>query len=300
MAAECNTAAWCKTLARMAFLAAMGNRRMIKCFKQQAACKSWASGTCGTYFNAIIELKKAIGAPLLGLNKFSKWITQQALVAEREMAMPLTSDHFKVLTTGLHTDSWWTNAQSRLRLVLALSWLFGHRPSDMVQLHRNDITEIKLGRQRMLHCIFRRGKTVGSQGPHSIHIPWKTKDLPLRKMIMQLMRETQGPFIFVPSVADNRRARGLLQIPPRLRTTLTKQMGCILHLVDPSLKIWSVRRGGLQRLATLGLTPDEIREHFSHHARSTTLSSYLEHHKYDTVQAEFHSMAFGKKKPRRH
>lgn len=259
----------------------------------------WACGTAATYLQAIIELKKAIGAPLIGLNKFARWTSQQALVAERDVATPLTTAHFNALTTGLYSDSWWTKPQARLRLCLALSWLYGQRPSDMVQLHRNDISEIRLGQRRLLHCIFRRGKTVGSQGPHSIHIPWTTKGLPIRKMILQLLRETSDPFIFVPTVSDNRHGKGLPQIPPKLRATLTKQMGCILHLVDPSLKVWSVRRGGLQRLATLGLTPEEIREHFSHHARSTTLSSYLEHHKYDIVQAKFHNRALSKGKQRR-
>ena len=60
----------------------------------------------------------------------------------------------------------------------------------------------------------------------------------------------------------------------REREALTHQAATILEDIDPSLEVRSVRRGGLQRMASSGmLYPDILR--FSKHTSEASLNRYL-------------------------
>ena len=126
-------------------------------------------------------------------------------------------------------------------------------------------------------------------GPFSLHIPLSWG--PLGKL-QQLMNMTPTGFLFCTAtdmiIKDK---HGLSQIKPNERARMTKQIGQILHKLDPALQVWSCRRGGLQRLATLGLDLAQIREHFSHHKDEKQLGEYLETFKYSNAQAKLHAEA---------
>lgn len=283
-----NTDKWSKTLKRHAHLAQGTAEEIIVELERLRIERRWTWGTLRTYVDAILELRGGDK----GLKKWHKAIKGRATVEEQTMATPFTLQHYgslcQLLSNGLQPDS----SEWRCWVMIAVAWLYGQRPSDVAQLHRKDVTWVTLQGQRYLHCVFRRGKTVRSNGPFSLHVPRTLRVGRYRlTYLLSILKTHTKNFLFDPN--DNSLlpspGKDLLQLKPSSRQKLTKLVGSALRDIAPALQVWSVRRGGLQRLSSAGLDATTIATHFSHHANPKTLSSYLGHHRFDVTQAALHT-----------
>lgn len=275
-----NTEKWKNLLVRWSEMAKKPAEWIIEKMNGLRIQQGWKWSTVNTYMQAIIERREK-GTE--GLQKWMKHVRGEATIEVRATIKPFRQRHYDIIEADIARHPKPGNIRN-LQIAILLSWVFAQRVSDVLQIHRSDVRKVTLPSGRFVHLIFRRGKTVKSNGIFSIHVP---VDSPLTNWILELRNNTEH-FIFQPNAPTTQAPGCLIQICPKHRSRLTKMIGEILRSVHPQLQVWSIRRGGAQRLAMMGLTPTEICRDFTHHADEKTLNSYLDNHLFDNRQAEAH------------
>ena len=268
---------------RFSLMAAMRDTEMEQNFTIERLWRKWSWSTSATYVGAIVELKKGARETVSRrFQKFVKFIDAKALVEKKKPIIPVTKKQSRKLWKSLRRAlKKPPGPTTRVQLAILLSWVFGQRPSDTLQLHGSDMATLKFLENRFTVITYRRGKTIASTGPFTIHV----KRGQLTKWIKILLNERPDRFVFTPEPLP----RDMEEIPPLIRQQMAKIASKLLR--ELGVEVRSVRRGGLQHLALLGMTLSDIRLHYSHHKSEQMLGRYLDHGTYSRAQAESHMTA---------
>jgi hypothetical protein len=211
--------------------------------------KHCTDATRATYWGGVLSLIKEMGEVVLdGEKKAMAWLEKQAN-----------------LRVGVHTPSPMTETQvaqlfdqlnDPVALALVIAWTLGQRPSDVLQLETKGVHNNPTGGVTLE---FIRGKVIPAIGPFVIPLPQG----PAEQMLRSLHHARRGhQFLFSQGNTQHE------------REALTHQAASILEDIHPSLEVRSVRRGGLQRMASSGmLYPDILK--FSKHTSEASLNRYL-------------------------
>ena len=145
-----------------------------------------------------------------------------------------------------------------LTAVAMMAFLNGQRISDMVQL---GVADLMLNDEYLMITV-RRGKTVPTTGPYTLWM--RRNEYPTETLIataQQAMKEKRL-FLFSDTNANEEREKILQKI---------KDM---IFSIDDDLELRSFRRGGLQRMASLGFNTETLLQ-FSRHTDAQMLMRYL-------------------------
>ncbi|MBY0370912.1 hypothetical protein K2X33_09515, partial [bacterium] len=144
------------------------------------------------------------------------------------------------------------------------AFTFGQRLPDILQLQSEDLQIMP--QTKSLCVTIRRGKVIRWVQPYCLHLPIETA---LAETLLEIRAERKlGQTLFN-------------------ETTLPIARG-ILKAHNENLEIRSVRRGGLQALALLGIDIPELRRNFSKHSTDQMLLRYLCHGAFLLAQANLH------------
>lgn len=254
----------------------------MRCFESHRDKKQWKYGTTLTYVEAFLAANKGnstlSGETVRRVEKYQKALKAHVKAERREAAPPLTTSMVCKL-----------RIRHPLHLCILLAFTFGQRISDMLQLATADIDKVHLQGQGFLVITVRRSKTIKATGPYTLHVRQDSELGPPLKRLYRRCRRQHLPFLFTQSV-PLLGLGGLLQIPSRERTRLRKATNAVLKEIDPRLESRSIRRGGLQRIASLGVNLEDLRTHFSKHTSTASLGAYLDFCKWSNTQASLHSL----------
>lgn len=150
------------------------------------------------------------------------------------------------------------------RLAIVISFLFGQRLPDILQLHPEDVEHCPA--TGSICVTVRRGKVIRHVQPYCLHLPESVRAA--NALLTYSFQKTPGQPLFDSTTPTTARE--------------------ILKAIRPDLEIRSVRRGGLQALALLGLDLSEIRRHYSKHSSDAMLLRYLAHGRPLIAQARLH------------
>ena len=180
--------------------------------------------------------------------------------------------------------------QSRKDLLLFGAFALGQRPSDFAQIATKDIGTIELDGDSFLIVTMRRTKTAKATGPYSLHIPRGSLLAQALEQRKRRCMEKNRYFVFIKG-PTKQGLGGILYPTLRNRNAMMHACATRLKQISRDLEIRSIRRGGLQRLAQIGFSIDEIRSYFSKHTTSASLNTYLAFGAHSIQQARAHSQA---------
>lgn len=228
------------------------------------------------------------------LSRFLKRAKAHATVERHHCAKPVSESEMHEIRIEFLNPVLF---EHRTRLLIEVAYTFAQRPSDVAQWD-GEYTKARMRtrgsrhRTKFLVLVFRRGKTIGATGPWTIHLDFASDLAQKLRSLSRWARKQQHMFPFMPFPTKVRLGKGNLFYPTdAMRTKSRKATQAVLQQVNPALEIKSIRRGGAQRLAALGFTHEEIREHFTHHTSLRTLREYLGYGMYSTSQALLHQRA---------
>ena len=281
------TAKRIKTLMRFRKVALLRNSAIEQFFEKERKQKGWKWSTTTTYAGAVATLREALKEPLN--KKWLQWLNREARVEKRRKIPPLRRKHVDKIKAFLRETKNPTHA-AMLLTAIVFAWQFGQRISDVLQLHSADVEKITLQDKDYLVATFYRGKTIQMTGPFTIHVARGQGSNTLYDWLLRIRAVAMGGFLFTgralcrPICAD-------AKIPQTIRTIMATMILRLLRKIDTKLEARSIRRGGLQRLAEMGLPLEKIRQHFSKHKSVQTLGEYLQYFRFCTEQAEAHRHA---------
>jgi integrase len=172
-------------------------------------------------------------------------------------------------------------SRSPLEVAILLAWVYGLRIGDVCRLHSDDCSRIRLHGRRFLVLILRRGKTTKSTGPFTIHIPMDAHHhqvSPLGRWIREIAKENEDRFLFTGHREDTKKTRA----------SMSRKVRTAMKMISPHLEARSIRRGGIQQLANMGLPLAEIQLYYSQHKSVQMLREYLDYGTHDVTQANSH------------
>jgi hypothetical protein len=224
-------------------------------FEQECYHRALAPTTAHCYWVAFATLDKMMAAsclPTPAVQRVSSIL--ESRVALHPVAFPLclTSDLRKRLCEKF------TASHFGIVALVEACWVLGQRFSDFIQLAISDF----LIRTDTVIITVRRGKTIVHTKPYSLALDRHcrvTKNL----LTVRQAAADQG-WLFLNSRTNDIASRKALG----LRTT------SLLTEIDERLELRSIRRGGLQHMASLHHHPDKIRL-FSKHSTEEMLMRYL-------------------------
>jgi integrase len=142
--------------------------------------------------------------------------------------------------------------------LLALMWLTAARPSDALQLRREDLSQLPQFPDQ-LSVTFKRGKVVKAIGPYTVDTSLQTA---FKEPLLEILADPVSRWIWLaPTLADRQRILSALN-----RT---------LKSVDPLLTSYSIRRGAIQHLADSGADLKTLLG-LSGHTNQRQLMQYLD------------------------
>ena len=134
--------------------------------------------------------------------------------------------------------------------IMMLMWKTASRLTSITQLETVDVTPLK-DRPDVVRMLFRRGKTILSTGPYTL---WaEVDDRTLRYIKSRRTQQEQW-----------------------LCTKRAEQLCGPLGVILREFQIRSFRRGALQQIASIDVTPDDLRI-ISRHTTNQSLYRYLDH-----------------------
>ena len=182
-------------------------------------------------------------------------IKRQAKKQGYDRALPATSADIEQATEAL-------DGNPKLQVSLLLAWYTAARVGNVFSLARRDFI---FGEDRNLTVTFTEHKTQDTIGPFTIHT--RTDSERDFAMIKDFVSELPDEWrTIAPTYSEAQKDALVSRITAALRT------------VNKKLECYSVRRGSIQRLADMDLSPDEIVE-FSKHSGLKGLKSYLDNEK---------------------
>jgi hypothetical protein len=166
-----------------------------------------------------------------------------ALMAHHpQQATPLTPDAIAEVLLRTTDDEHYA--------IMMLMWKTASRLTSITQLETVDVTPLK-DRPDVVRMTFRRGKTIISTGPYTLWAEVDDRTL---------------------SYIESRRAQREQWLCKKRAEQLYGPLGAILR----EYQIRSFRRGALQQIASVDVTPDDLRI-ISRHTTNQSLYRYLDH-----------------------
>ena len=145
-----------------------------------------------------------------------------------------------------------------LTAIAMIAFLNGQRNSDMIQL---GVADLQINEDYMMVTV-RRGKTVSTTGPYTLWMRRNTYPTETLIATTQEALKEKRLFLFSETNTEEERQKMLNKI----RDMITS--------IDDDLELRSFRRGGVQRMASMGFDTDTLLQ-FSRHADGQMLMSYL-------------------------
>lgn len=223
----------------------------------------WRWTTTDTYWGAICAAAKLLhrspDAP--AMREASAFFAKKAAAEIPAYPSALDSSEFRNILAELLTVS---GVEFQARLAICISFLFGQRLPDILQLQTEDVERIEVTGSV---CItVRRGKVIRWVQPYCLHL----KADSLLASALEAFATQREPY------------------QPMFDCNVLGVARDILKLQRNDLEIRSVRRGGLQALALLGVDIGELRRHYSKHSTDAMLLRYLSHGSMLTAQVALH------------
>jgi integrase len=238
-----------KTVHRFLPLINLEPQMRLPCLLKMKRERNWRWNTLKTYHGSILAALKIMGLERTIYDKeASEFLEKQAVEEIPSVPTALSACNARsLLKMARKTKS------SRMRNVMTaicFAFYFGQRISDVLLLRREDIS-IREGGADIVATV-RRGKTVKHCKPFTLHVP----------------PNHLGSLVRSWSHYKNSRL-----FPPNSKALILN----ILRSVNPDYELRSIRRGGLQLIATSGIDPEKLRSEFSKHRSQGMLYRYLEH-----------------------
>jgi hypothetical protein len=229
------------TQKRMLAFLAVDPFQKFHAFSLVASALGWKYATQAAYWTATMAAQTCLNIQVTTADrKNQRHLEHLAAVEMPALAPPMTIHHIHFLLQIMDDDV-------TTGIFLAYAW--GQRLSDIAKIRVSRVFRWP----KALAITFVDGKTIQYTGPFTMFLPMPSC---LANRILQLYTKhrgwTVGTTLFTPDFHQQAATR----------------------LASMELEVRSVRRGGLQNLAALGLSPDQILK-FSHHSSVTTLYRYL-------------------------
>jgi hypothetical protein len=274
---EVYTEEWETTMRRFQHLRKYPPEQVIEYMEQQRLGVPWTFGTTETYLTAAaVENHPAI-------RRYKKFLKKNVKVETKARTRPFRKRHLRRLLRSQ------TRRTRNIDLAIEIAFTFGQRVSDILQLHHDDVSYVRIVGKKFLVLLVRRGKTITCTGPYTLHLPASHR----LALLLHNLKHRRPAFLFSSRSSEITKGTGNLpQLSPAERSRMSARVRCRLRSIKPTLGTRSIRRGGLQRLATeVGLPLPTIQESFSKHTMLQRLGEYLEHFRYSTTQATVHAQA---------
>jgi integrase len=238
---------------RMLFLGDLNPMDRFEAFERLCYLRQLAPTTAETYWTTWLGVQKAIGiAPCDADPRTTKILKARSTAYPIHFPTPATLQEMQMLQDTFQIEF------PSLTAIVMFAFVNGQRISDMVQIAVSDITIEK----NTLMITVRRGKTMMTSQPYTL---WMRREAPAAEaMINTWIRAKKSNRLFLLSEmnADEERAKLLSTIRDMITST------------NDQLELRSIRRGGLQRMASLGFSLDRIIT-FSRHSDTPMLMRYL-------------------------
>ena len=227
----------------------------------EAACfvRALAPSTAETYWGSYMSLRHAIsGGPKVTTAEDAKIL--QLLKARAAQWQPA----FPICATKLDIDKIiveFGTLSPTITAVTVLSWTYGQRISDMIQIAANDFSTT--ASDNIICLTIRRGKTMSVSKPYPLFLrrgTWLTEGL-----IEAAQTATKEGRSFLCSVNNT----------PEEREKASFEVKAFLIHVNDTLELRSLRRGGLTHLASFPDTSTEDLLLLSRHRDKDMLMRYL-------------------------
>ena len=244
-----------QTQERLLFLFDHAPESRFAAFELECYKRALAPTTAHSYWTAFAGVDKML-SDVLGatpaVRRCSQVLEDRALQYPVAFPQPLTGHLRQRLRDTVGPEN------ACLHVLIEACWILGQRFGDFVQLAVNDF----LVKEDKVLITFRRGKTVSYTKPYTLTL---SRAHPIVEALLQIRANAQKMgwlFLVTPKNESE------------LRQSLLRKASAHLSTVDERLEVRSIRRGGLQHMASLGMTTDEIRD-FSKHTSNEMLMRYL-------------------------
>lgn len=224
-------------------------------FEQECYARALAPTTAHCYWVAFATLDKIMSPPCdptLAVQRVSTILERRVWLHPVAYPQPLTCELRKRFAAANSVEAFGIVA------LVEACWSLGQRFGDFIQLAISDF----LIRDTTIIITFRRGKTIVHTKPYSLVIDRHCR-VAENLLRVREAAASQG-WLYLTSQANG--ASALKTLSSRTSTLLTQ--------VDERLEIRSIRRGGLQHMASLGHTNDQMLM-FSKHRSEEMLLRYL-------------------------
>ena len=230
----------------------------FEAFDRECFLRRLAPTTAETYWTAWLSVAKMLGVPA---RPDDKKVAQR--LASRSASYPI---HFPEPMTKKHLDALRARFSKTLAgpvAMIAACWTLGQRISDFMQIATANVSVTVHGR---LSILINKGKLVskGSIPPYHLFLDWDhTAAQELLAVHENAQREER---LFLASPSNS----------PEEREALARIVRDLLHRIDAKLELRSIRRGGLQHMASQeDTTLQEVLDH-SRHTDVDMLNRYLD------------------------
>lgn len=255
---------WNHSVARFLPIAALPPPQRLPALLALKEEHQWKWSTVRTYYAAAISALQAAEEPLTIHDKEAlRFLDNQVTQELPRVPKAMSTFHFRKLCRCAYREA----DPDRCRALIAACFAFqmGQRMSDILLLRPQDVKFVPdVG---ALVITVRRGKTIRTSGPYTLHVTQKNNLFPF-------MFSWQDPSI--------------QQLFPRSASELIRQH---LRLLDQEYELRSIRRGGLQALAAAGFSLEDLCQHFSKHANPKMLMRYLCHGTFSLAQQQLQERA---------
>ena len=244
-----------QTQERLLFLFDHVPEKRFAVFELECYKRALAPTTAHTYWTAFAGIDKML-SDVLGatpaVRRCSQVLEDRALQYPVAFPQPLTGHLRQRLRDTVVAGN------AGVHVLIEACWILGQRFGDFIQLAVNDF----LVKDDKILITFRRGKTVSYTKPYTLTL---SRAHPIVEALLQIRTNAQTMgWLFLVTPKNE----------PELRQRLLRKASAHLSTVDDRLEVRSIRRGGLQHMASLGMTTDEIRD-FSKHTSNEMLMRYL-------------------------
>lgn len=254
---ETTSPSYIEAQTRMSFLLDVSPAARWEVFETHCYIRNLQASTAMSNWTSLLALMTA-----LGIERTTEDQRATRVLKMREARhMPLHA--FPLVATMVQSVVQKTNVEQddSLRAMIFFAWTNGQRFPDVIQIATSQVQVECQAPNIEMSAIVSLGKTVRFTGPYSLHVQG-----PAATMLHEVWLQAKAKawlYLLSPSNSEED------------RSNLSARCNLMLTKVDPRLGVRSIRRGGLQQMATLGMSLQQIIV-FSKHRSEKTLMGYLD------------------------
>ena len=238
---------------RFLFLADLDPHLRFEAFEKLCFQRNLAPTTAESYWTTWLSVQKMLGFdPCDADPRTTKVLKARSTAYPVQFPTPMTKEDMDLLVQT------YSHVFPSLAAIVSLAFLNGQRISDAIQIAVADVVV----NGEFVMITMRRGKTMSVSQPYTL---WLRKGRYPSEDLLQTMTNAQIQkrlFLFTEFNTEEERSKVLQMIKDMLTS------------VNEELELRSIRRGGLQRMASLGFTLERILN-FSRHSDTPMLMRYL-------------------------